>query len=187
MTRDEAIEIARQAARSTALQTPFAPDWVPPEWALVAIRRAAGPGTIRPEPSATVGGLTVTLQNSGGMLFKVAGAPGVGGRGVGKSSSVQVVADTLRRAADDLWPVAAKPGPSAPPCLPLTAPTLGFVSCCGNLTIEALSLPAPAGECGFDIVVNAARTNRAPERVGFRWSSDQKDAAKDLRRLADCL
>ncbi len=180
MTRDEAIALAHAVG----------PDGMtaPAEWVIAAILRAAETTEPkRPEPTVTVGGLAVTLQNSGGMLFKVAGAPGVGGRGVGKSSSVQVVADTLRRVADDLWPVAAKPGPSAPPWSVDSPFTISFTACQGNLNIEAPARPSPADESGFDIVVNAERTNLAPERVGFRWSSDPKDVAKDLRRLANRL
>lgn len=180
MTRDEAIALAHAVG----------PDGMtaPAEWVIAAILRAAGQATTptRPEPTTSLGDLTVTMQNSGSMLFKVKGV-GVGGRSVGPTTSPKVIAETLRGAADDLCPVAAKPGPSAPPWSVDSPFAVSFVACGGNLKIEAQSRSTPAGESGFDIVVNAARTDRAPERIGFRWSSDPKDAAKDLRRLADCL
>lgn len=173
MTRDEAIALAHAVG----------PDGMtaPAEWVIAAILRAAGAEPKRPEPTTSLGDLTVTMLNSGGLLFKVKGV-GVGGRSVSAIAGPSVVAETLRDAADDLWPLpspaVAMPGPSAPPW---TAPNVGFqAACLGNLKIEATA-------DGFDLVINAARTNRAPIRASFKWSMENEIGANTLRSAANSL
>lgn len=217
MTRDEARALALCAYQDAyppgTLDAPkWEPSaWEPSAWVLTAIQRAAGQTTEpkRPEPTTSIGDLTVTMLNSGGMVFKVKGV-GVGGRSVSAVAGPSVIAETLRGTADDLWPnkiasivvgsgggagtlpppTVAMPGPGAPswmapaPEAPRLARSVAL-ACRGNLKVEPTK--ANIDESGFDLVVNAQRVHRSPARVSFYWGMDLEVAAAELRHLAACL
>ncbi len=217
MTRDEARALALCAYQDayppgTLDALKWEPSaWEPSAWVLMAIQRAARQTTEpkRPEPTTSIGDLTVTMLNSGGMVFKVKGV-GVGGRSVSAVAGPSVIAETLRGTADDLWPnkiasivvgsgggagtlpppTVAMPGPGAPswmapaPEAPRLARSVAL-ACRGNLKVEPTK--ANIDESGFDLVVNAQRVNRSPARVSFYWGMDLEVAAAELRHLAACL